>query len=381
MKKLLLLVLCITTSTLLFGCANEQINPTPVIPEVEEKPQLSPEELTQEVIEIREMLNNIDVTENTEDDFDLITNIGDLELDWTSDHEAIVIDDDEAIVEQHIADIEVDLTVSTVFNDVLIKATHEVVVEQIEMVSPVNANPLYVMNYLEEKLSVDTDYLLHSAGNSVGEIKILFSTYNIDQSIMMNKFKYNDVMYFEADSVTIEGPYGKKENVYHESYFDNGQIAYYTAKEEIVESDMVKFFNNSQYINTYGVLPTADNFTGYVINEDTVISSSYDGLSNGLYKFSYVLNTTTSCEAQALRTRKFGTLEEITMNSVKLSVFINEDWDLVSYDTNEEYLGKMFGFSTNLMQKITTTFTKIDVDNMPESFPNIDKYVNALKQN
>lgn len=378
MKKLLLLALCLST-TILFGCTNEQVKPTPVIPEVEENTELSPEELTQDIIEIRELLNGIDISENVQSDFDLITNIGELELEWSSDHEAIVISDDEAIVEQYIADVEVDLTVSTVFNDVLIKATHEVVVEQIEMVSPVNANPLYVIDYLNEKLSVDTNYLLHSTGNSVGSVKILFSTYNINQSIMMNKFKYDDIMYFEADSKTIEGPYGKEENVYHESYFDNGQIAYYTAKQEIVESDIVKFFNNSQYIDTYGVLPTADNFTGYVINEDTVISSSYDGLSNGLYKFSYVLNTTTSCEAVALRTRKFGTLDEITMNSVKLTVFINEDWDLVSYKTDEEYLGKMFGFSTNLTQTINTTFSK--VGDIFDSFPNIDKYIDALKQN
>lgn len=378
MKKLLLMSLIGITTVFTTACENQEvIYPSIVIPP-------SDEELYEgEALRVKQLLNEIVFDNEIDSDFNLLPSIGEYELTWFSNNEAITIDNDNdiALVNRTYANVDVDLKAETLIGDIVVSKEFDVLVEQLEMPNIENYfdDPLFVMNYLEEKLDKETNYHLHSYGNSLATIKIFYKNYNINQEITMNKYKYSDVMYLEVDSLTKEAPFGLEQHFINESYFDNGNIGYYTAKseEELLANATPKHHSEETYIDTYGILPTDKEFSGHIVDVNTVLSSKYNGCVDNIHEFVYEIAAT---DEYILRTRKYGQLDGVEMKSSKLSIYIDSNWNLISFDQIDVYNGDLSIYTTEFSQKITTTFNYINEIDVINNYPQIQLYKSFLEE-
>lgn len=383
MKKIIiaLTVLLLTQATHACGIIEDDVVEE-YVPPVE--PEIDYEGLQEEV---KNELDLIELNSVVYESFDLVEEVEGYDISWRSSNEdSLKIDHYQAIVTQYIADVDIVLEASVLIDDDYVMKTYYLTVGQLEVPEiDNNTNPIEVSNYLNEKLKFDNLYRLKSNVTASGKISGSFLSYNISQNVSTDKFKYDsNSLFYSVTSETTDGP--GKLNFYHEALYIDGKFSYYTTtdKTELEENESPKLFTRANYSNTYGKLPTDDEVTGFVISDETVSSAIYNGEEDGVHEFIYEIDINNSnLSSMELRYLKYGSGEEVSLKTVKITIYIDGNWNLLSYDLDETYyinLGSLGNtkYDGTLTQKSTTSLTKITEHEMMFYYPQITKYKDHL---
>ena len=122
-------------------------------------------------------------------------------------------------------------------------------------------------------------------------------------------------------------------NHYHTSYTIGNQVYFYDSedKKTLKTTDL-------KYKETFGKLPTYSTVFNYIITEADIISSSRVVNADKL-EFKFNLNTTTTTEELKKQMKVFGGLSSYpTFEVVMLTIVIDANFRLISFDNHEEYL-------------------------------------------
>lgn len=337
------------------------------------------EELTAEGV--KSLLNDIDISEIAIDDFDIPLEINELVLTWTSNHENLVIVDDEVIVNRDDKDEEVFLTVSTTFEEETYSKTFEVFVpnnlfDNLGDPSDHSDEHKFVLDYLEYKYDNEYNYIKETTGSTEGNVTIIFPV-SVKQDVNAVSYKYEDKILYDIKSETAKSPTGYDINVYQKGVFKEDQIIISHARESITNSTPLKRPTDETYALDYGVSQLDESFTGYTISNESISSSSYEKIGEN-YKFSYELTPGSCSVNKQQQITVFGKLEEVNIKSINLEIIIDENYNIIEYNSVEVFDAKMEGFKSTLSQSTKTTFKSFSPIDTPYDSLGFDKFINAL---
>lgn len=228
-----------------------------------------------------------------------------------------------------------------------------------DLVSPLEYTHIEVLNIIDEAMSKQTNYIKYQSGTSVTT-----SGMSVNQEIKNYLITFEENKFLHSSSEGIV-------NMKHNALFSNEYIAYSHNSDEIVKDT----FNN--YEDTYGITSNT-HFTGYIINEDTVVSSNLEQNGEKLV-YTYILNNDTSSVYMKKQMKQFGGLtEEPVFENIELKLYIDTNWNIEKIDTKENYIAKkriLIIITSYLEQNLTTTFHKYNELNI-----DIQDYIDALEK-
>ncbi len=372
MKRKLIIVLTTLITLTLTGCEEPEIE-IPVTPEVlpeEDKEEIIPpvvpdietpdEGFDNEAEYVEEVVNRIILHNEVKQDFSLLTSYedpnylyDDITLEWSSNNEAIVVNDSIAKVTVGLEDVLVTLSLEASMDEVVVEKDFEVVVKKYDIIPPKYYTPLEVMNIIETNLVNEKEYLKNVSGQS-----ITLDDLGVTQVINNNTYVYNDYTYaiFESSSWAV--------SFTHKAMFYNDKIKYSHSSDKVNEVSI------ENYKSKYGLLADSANFTGYVISEETVLSSQLVSSEKNKHVFEYVLDNDKSSYDMRVQMKEFGGLTALPVfSSIKLTLTLDDQWNISKLETHELYKTKkriIFIIETPLEQKLTMTFSKYENIELPD---------------
>lgn len=372
MKKSLIILLSIFSILLVSSCEKDEI----IEPNVEENdnvPEIeTPEPEFDESLENENLLdtivvylqNNISLDINM--DFGVLTKYEDVELTWTSNSDKLIINDGICRVTRSEDDVIVNLSVLITLDDLIREENFEINI--LRYLSSIEAIEVTTQN-----LSEKANYYKNTSGFS----ETLEGLIDVTQEIQNNVYYFEDYAYFVARSNS------SYVNFTHRAMFKDEKVAYshdsWSSTSEKSPSDTISV---EDYCKSYGLDSTWENFTGFVINEDTLLSSSYLGYNNYIHSYEYDLDIDLSCYNLKVQMKAFGGLVSLpTFTNIKVIIYVDNDYNIVSFDSHELYYSTkkvFFNQTVYLEQKLTTKFIDFDPIDLPDSFPNMEEYINAI---
>lgn len=179
-----------------------------------------------------------------------------------------------------------------------------------------------LMNTLSELDKIDNFYIKTTGKTTT---KAGFIPYN--QNTETTLYSINRNMYNNISSTSAFV------NHYHTSYTIGNQVYSYDSedKKTLKTTDL-------KYKETFGKLPTYSTVFNYIITEADIISSSRVVNADKL-EFKFNLNTTTTTKELKKQMKVFGGLSSYpTFEVVMLTIVIDANFHLISFDNHEEYL-------------------------------------------
>lgn len=223
-----------------------------------------------------------------------------------------------------------------------------------------------MIKVVSENLYNDTYYTKRSEGNTKGSY--LFGTQSVEQSILNVTSKYLDTTYLQSQSLKVKGP--ANTTFYHNAYYQNDNVNYVHSGSPITNNTATSVTQNTYY-EKYGVLANGYDFTGYTINENTINSSEYITEVNGLYQFKFTLNSNAATN-MIVQMHAYADLNSVTFSSIELTMIIDKDFNIISYDQVDEYTTNAYTINVTMKQTLSTTITRHgSVDSMvvvPDNF-------------
>lgn len=228
--------------------------------------------------------------------------------------------------------------------------------------NPSNYTPLEIIDFLTSNLANEKNYLKSTIGTS----KTL-SGFSVEQEIENNTYVYPEYVYAHYSSDSTVVTFNHKALLYNDivNYSHAGKLS-------------TKWYldtNKNDYKKQYGILADSVNFTGYVINEETVLDSKYS-FEDDCFIFEYNLDLNLSCEDMKVQMKEFGGLVSLPeFEEIKVTIYLDYEFNILKIQTNEIYntVKKVIvNVDTKLEQNLITTFTKFE-DNV--NLPNLDKYL------
>ncbi len=380
MKRKFIILLTMLSLSVLSACdeTDEEglLPPTTTLPPEDDLiPDIENPDLDEDTLSFfEELFNQIDIEDTVSDDFTLESSVEDVELEWKSYGDSIVIDDETAIVIQDVVDQNVVLEATALHNDIEYKKRFDVIVEKIVMGSPSTYTALEVMDYISAKLVHENFYYKEQLGTSSGTA----SGTQCAQSISNKVYKFDSDYFLETESITTKSLFNISADIFHKAYFDNVNVAYNHSSSKISDTATPTASSESGYENKFGLLTNSKNFTGYVITEDTLNSSKYEAIGND-HSFYYNLNTSTSCQSMKVQMQEYGGITNLSFSSIELTMVVDSDWNIKYIDSKEVYEAKK-GYSTiKMTQELHTTFTKFNLENPVIEIPNYLMYKETLE--
>ena len=128
------------------------------------------------------------------------------------------------------------------------------------------------------------------------------------------------------------------------------------------------------FLNRYGY--RGNGLTGYILNDETIVSSTYDGVDEktGLYSFTYVLDNekATGRMLYEMRTNS-GANDFATYEKAVIHVTMDENWVVRTLTTECVYRVPLFG-GTVCREKLTEEFSDIGGISDYAQFPHYDYF-------
>ena len=157
----------------------------------------------------------------------------------------------------------------------------------------------------------------------------------------------------------------------HTAFFRDNKVVYKMNNEDN------NFVNLNEYIERFKVIPMKNVF-GYILNNESILSSSLIDNQDGLYHLKYVLDPVKAMTLIVKQTKEFGDLKELPkFNSVEIIVAMKEDYTPVSistvssYDISISILGDF-----HCVQSVKYEYSKF---NEEIDIPNIEEYNELYK--
>ncbi len=127
--------------------------------------------------------------------------------------------------------------------------------------------------------------------------------------------------------------------------------------DDITWGNEASKISEESFLSLYGYVPNG--ISGYIVTDDTILSSKYLGEENGIYGFEYTLDTQKATTRLKYEMRTMaGTKSFPNFNSVILTVYMDKQWNIVKTTTNCSYEVDMLGGVT-CSEKLTETFNAI----------------------
>lgn len=140
------------------------------------------------------------------------------------------------------------------------------------------------------------------------------------------------------------------------------------AIDKILWNDDTPFaLSESSYLQRYGC--RGNDLSSYLLTDDTIRESSYDGFSDGLYRFSFVLDETKAVP-QILYEMKTnsGSKNFAIFTKATISVTMDENWLIRTFETDCAYNVPIAG-NTPCQENMVETFSDIGKINNVEDLP------------
>lgn len=245
--------------------------------------------------------------------------------------------------------------------------------QEVELGLPSEYTSIEVMDNLALVLSQKNNYIKSQSGTSYGTS----SGFEAVQAISNKTYKYNKSFFLDTVSETTKSFLNISADVYHKAYFSGDEVAFNHSSDEISNSKTPTVSSEDDYEDEYGLLANSLDFTGYVIDNDTINSVNED-VVDGVYTYSFDLNTTTSCEGMYIQMTRYGGITDLIFTSIEVVVSIDSEWNILALDTKEVYSAKKYGATIRMTQELSTKFTFFDPNDNGIELPNISNYLNAL---
>lgn len=366
MKRKIMLLLLVMSISLVSGCnpkteffpdAVEPTLPDAVKPELDDG--LTDVELVYAIADyLKEEIPNV-----IKSDFSVLTIYNDIVLEWTSSDEEIVsINNGIVSVKRSFVDKVITLSVDISSSEYKTTQTFDVVVEKV-----LPANEVIALS--SENLSNERNYYKETTGTSYADALV-----NVNQKITNTVYVYEEYTYANLESSSWAVKFT------HQAVFKNDNVSYYHTDKIQTSNNPSETITKDTYLDKYGIDYTTKNFTGFVINDDTVLSSSYLGVENSLHMYEYELDLNESCVDMKLQMKELGGLKSFPIfSSIKIVLYVDNDYNVCRYDSIEAYdtVKFVFGFDQNasLIQNLVTVIHRFDEETKPDTGVNLDAYL------
>lgn len=369
MKRKLIVLLSLLSITIAAGCSEESLlpqvtPPTTDLPELDDLdgPTLDEDLNDFELLEaILEYLGTV-VPTQTAQSFRILTEYEGVSIDWSTDADIISITDDVVEVTRKEEDVNVNLFATLKYESRELTEEFDVIINRV--LTPLEAIDASV-DYLESQRYMH----LSTSGSSVSTA--------VTQQIN------NDSYFFDGYEYSAFSSSSNLVNFIHRALYNDGNVAYFHDNSNSNTDGTPAKTSRTAYLSTYGLVPDKENFTGYVINEDTITSSEYLGYTSGVYSYKYILDLNSSCESMKTQMKTFGGLSSLpTFSLIEVTLFIDSNEKLLQTNTHEIYdakksLGFLGSITTTLEQNLVTSFIEFD-PSIYANLPNTTNYFNVL---
>lgn len=206
-------------------------------------------------------------------------------------------------------------------------------------------SPTQVFVVAEANLKNCTEYSIYTKGYN-GEDKGVVTTLGMKQDLYGYRYIKNGKGYFDYYSTGIA-------NVVKKVEFKLGEDKYYCFNGTVSGSDTVWTSVPSSSGNDYNTGEEynamtgcqADNPIDYIVSTKTILEESFEGETNGVYKYVLKLNPTTSVLNYVKKMNYMSGLGYPKFTNIELIFEVDENMNFLNIYTNEDY--KVIGMSAN----------------------------------
>ena len=212
-----------------------------------------------------------------------------------------------------------------------------------------------------ENLYIAQGELLRKGG-FVGTSRGQTTSAGIKQDVVNNRTVVNGNVFKEMITVGIV------KNAY-QLFMHNGNYLYRKA-DSIKSSSNIKWANTASkyaendFLDKFG--HRSDSLTGYILNDETIVSGQLEKAENGLFQYRYVLDIETA-PARMLREMKTNSNlnDYATYVKAEIIVVMDADWQVKTVTTDCKYKVPMFG-GIDCVEDITETFSDLTSQDLPQ---------------
>lgn len=204
---------------------------------------------------------------------------------------------------------------------------------------------------------------LQRKGGYVGTTRGTAVSAGIAQDVYNNRVVIGDSAFKEM--ITI----GVVKNAYQ--LYISGDNYLHRKFDNIKSADNIKWADTAARYSKEGFLEKFGHFsnrlTGYILNDETIISGVLEKEENGLYTYRYVLNTETAPARMLYEMRTNSNMRGFSVFSkAEIIVTMDADWQVKTLTTDCKYKVPMFG-GVNCVEDVTETFGDLTSDVLPET--------------
>lgn len=203
---------------------------------------------------------------------------------------------------------------------------------------------------------------LQRKGGFVGSSHGWSTSAGIKQEVFNNRVVSDGNVFKEM--VTI----GIVKNAY-QLFLYNGNYLY-RKFDSIKSADNIKWANSaSKYAENDFLLKfghRSDALTGYILNDDTIVSGVLEKEENGLFQYRYVLDIETAPARMLYEMKTNSNMSDYsTFVKAEIIVVMDSDWQVKTVTTDCKYKVPMFG-GLDCVEDITETFSDLNGQELPE---------------
>lgn len=203
---------------------------------------------------------------------------------------------------------------------------------------------------------------LQRKGGFVGTTRGSTTSAGIRQEVINNRVVVQGNVFKEMITVGIV------KNAY-QLFMYNGNYLY-RKFDSIKSASNIKWANaaskygEKDFLEKFG--HRSDSLTGYILNDETIVSGTLEKEENGLFQYRYVLDIDTA-PARMLREMKTNSnmSDYSTYVKAEIVVVMDADWQVKTVTTDCKYKVPMFG-GVDCIEDITETFSDLESNELPE---------------
>lgn len=230
-------------------------------------------------------------------------------------------------------------------------------------------DPNYNLYVAKSVLAEAGSFRSVSRGSTVST-KIGFS---VTQDIYAVRIVKGDSVYKQSSSYGLI-KMGDERVVHGETYLYRSATGLKSVTDMSWSDDAPNSLTREEFLNRYGY--RGNGLTGYILNDETIVSSSFDGVdeSTGLYSFTYVLDNekATVCMLYEMRTNS-GSSNFATYDKAVIHVTMDKNWIVRTISTDCVYRVPLLG-STLCRETLTEEFCDIGEVSDYTHFPHYDYF-------
>ncbi len=204
---------------------------------------------------------------------------------------------------------------------------------------------------------------LQRKGGFVGTTRGTSVSAGITQDVFNNRVVIGNNVFKEMKTIGIvKNAY--QLYIYGDSYIHRKFTSIKDA-ENVEWANTAVRYNEEQFVTMFGHRSNA--LTGYILNEETVLSGNLESAENGLYTYRYVLDIEKAPARLLYEMRTNSNLNGFaTFVKAEIVVTMDGDWQVKTLRTDCKYKVPMMGVGFDCVEDVTETFSDLTSDDLPE---------------